>query len=65
MPDQPFEIFFDITWPQQPPAEKMLKFNISFHDSVKKIFFFQNTKISDKSPQIIDFKNLDDSVVIF
>ena len=28
-------------------------------------FFFQNTKISDISPQIIHFKNLDDSVVIF
>jgi hypothetical protein len=37
---------------------------VVFHDSVKKVFF-QNTKISDISPQIIDFKNLDDSVVIF
>ena len=37
---------------------------MNFHDSVKTLFF-QNTKISDKSPQIIDFKNLDDSVVIF
>ena len=37
---------------------------MNFHDSVKTLFF-QNTKISDISPQIIDFKNLDDSVVIF
>ena len=32
---------------------------------LSKTFFFQNTKISDISPQIIHFKNLDDSVVIF
>ena len=32
---------------------------------LSKNFFFQNTKISDISPQIIHFKNLDDSVVIF
>ena len=31
----------------------------------QKFIFFQNTKISDISPQIIHFKNLDDSVVIF
>ena len=31
-------------WPQQPPTEKVLKFNMSFHDSVK-TFFFQNSKI--------------------
>ena len=37
---------------------------MGFHDSVK-IFFFQITKISDISPQIIHFKNLDDSAVIF
>ena len=37
---------------------------MGFHDSVK-IFFFENTKISDLSTQIIHFKNLDDSVVIF
>ena len=37
---------------------------MDFHDSVKTLFF-QNTKTSDISPQIIDFKNLDDSVVIF
>ena len=49
----------DLTWPQQPPAEKVLKFNMSFHDSVKKIFF-QNIKIS---PQINEFKNLDHSEV--
>ena len=37
---------------------------MGFHDSAPN-FFFQNTKISDISPQIIHFKNLDDSVVIF
>jgi hypothetical protein len=31
-------------WPQQPQTEKVLKFKMSFHDSVK-IFFFQNIKI--------------------
>ena len=30
-----------------------------------KKFFFQNTKKSEISSQIIDFKNLDDSEVIF
>ena len=25
----------DIPWPQQPPTEKLLKFNIIFHDSTK------------------------------
>ena len=29
------------------------------------LFFFQNTKIDALIPKIIDFKNLDDSVVIF
>jgi len=36
--------FFDLMRPQRPPPEKVLKFNMSFNDSVKK-FFFQNTKI--------------------
>jgi hypothetical protein len=49
-------------WPQQPPTEKVLQINMGFHDSVKNIFF---KTLSDISPQIIDFKNLDDSVVIF
>ena len=30
--------FFDLTWPQQSPAEKVLKFNVSYHDFVKKFF---------------------------
>ena len=29
----------NIGWPQQPPTEKVLKFNMGFHDSVKNIFF--------------------------
>jgi hypothetical protein len=32
-------------WPQQPPTEKVLKFNMTFHDSTKKKKFFQNIKI--------------------
>jgi hypothetical protein len=32
---------------------------------LSKKIVFQNTKISALRPQIIDFKNLDDSVVIF
>ena len=38
---------------------------MSFHDSVKKNFFFKNSEESDISPQIIEFKNLEDSAVIF
>ena len=37
---------------------------MSFHDSVKN-FFFKNSEESDISPQIIEFKNLEDSAVIF
>ena len=29
----------DIGWPQQPPTEKVLKFNWIFHDSTPKIIF--------------------------
>ena len=49
-----------IGWPQQPPTEKVLKFNMSFHDFVKNIFF-KTSKESDISPQII---NLEDSEVL-
>ena len=34
----------NIGWPQQPPTEKMLKFNLIFHDSTKKTFFFKHQK---------------------
>ena len=34
----------DIGWPQQPLTEKVLKFNMIFHDSNKKKYF-QNIKI--------------------
>ena len=34
----------NISWPQQPPTEKVLKFNMTFHDSTK-TFCFQNIKI--------------------
>ena len=29
----------DIGWPQQPPTEKVLKFNMIFHDYTQKLFF--------------------------
>ena len=31
----------DIGWPQQPPTEKVLKFNMIFHDSTQKKDFFK------------------------
>ena len=31
--------FFDITWPQRPLREKMLKFNMSLHDFFRDLFF--------------------------
>ena len=63
MPDPPFEFFFDFTQPQRPPTEKVLKVNMSFHDSVKKKI--KNSEESDISPQIIELKRLEDSAVIF
>ena len=45
----------DIGWPQQPLAEKLLKFNMIFHDSNKK-------KIFSKHQNKAEFKNLDDSL---
>ena len=30
----------NIDWPQQPPIEKVLKFNMIFHYSTKKLYFF-------------------------
>jgi hypothetical protein len=47
----------DIGWPQQPPTEKVLKFNTIFHDSTQKIFF---SKHKNKA----EFKCLDDSEVL-
>ena len=44
----------DIGWPQQPLTEKVLKFNIIFHDSNIFLFF---SKHQNKA----EFKNLDDS----
>ena len=31
----------DNSWPQQPRTEKVLKFNMIFHDSTPKNFFFK------------------------
>ena len=39
----------NIGWPQQPPTEKLLKLNLIFHDSTKKLCFSKhqnNIKIS-------------------
>ena len=47
----------DIGWPQQPPIEKVLKFNMIFHDSTK-------IKIISKHQNELEFKNLDDSEVL-
>ena len=45
-------------WPQQPLTENVLKFNISFHDSVSFFPKHKNKVILDSS-QTIRFKNLD------
>ena len=47
----------NIDWPQQPPTEKMPKFNIIFHDSTPKTFF-------SKHENKVAFKCLDDSEVL-
>ena len=43
----------NIGWPQQPPTEKVLKFDMIFHDSTKKLTF-------SKHQCKAEFKNLDD-----
>ena len=45
-----------IGWPQQPPTEKVLKFNLIFHDSTKKYIFSKTSKLAE-------FKIMDDSEV--
>ena len=45
-----------IGWPQQHLTEKVLNFNVTFHDPTKKLFF---SKHQNKA----EFKNLDDSEV--
>ena len=47
----------NISWPQQPPTGKALKFNLIFHDSSKIIFV-------SKHQNNAEFKNLDDSKVL-
>ena len=47
----------DIGWPQQPPIEEVLKFNMIFHDYTQKNFF---SKHKNKA----EFKCLDDSEVL-
>ena len=46
-----------IGWPQQPPTEKVIKFNLIFHDSNQKNFF-------SKHKNEAEFKCLDDSEVL-
>ena len=60
MPIQQSETFFNLLQPQRPPTEKVLKFNTSFDDSVERFFF----KTSKECPQIIEFKNREDSEVL-
>ena len=48
----------NISWPQQPPTENVLNFNMIVHDSTKKKIVFQNIKNK------VVFKNLDDSGVL-
>ena len=43
--------FFDLMQPQGPLTEKVVKFNMGFHDSVKKKIF-KTSKESDISPKI-------------
>ena len=50
-----------IGWPQQPPTEEVLKFNMIFHDYTPN-FFFQNIKIKLNSNAWMTLKS---SVVIF
>ena len=47
----------NIGWPQQPLTERVLKFDMNFHDSTK-TFFFSKHQSKDK------FKNLDDTEVL-
>ena len=50
---KPVFIKYDIGWPQQPQTERVLKFNVIFHDSTPKNFF---SKHKNKT----EFKCLDD-----
>ena len=47
----------NIGCPQQPPTEKVLKFNLIFHDSTPQKYF-------SKQQNKAEFKNLDDSEVL-
>ena len=48
----------DISWPQQPPTEKVLEFNMIFHDSTPEKRFFSKHK--NKA----EFKYLDEFEVL-
>ena len=51
----------NIAWPQQPPAEKVLKFNMIFHDSTQNFFFSKHPK----KLNLLAWMTLKSSVVIF
>ena len=56
------KLYYDLTWPQRPTTEKVLKFNLTFHNSVN--FFLSKHQHKEYiSPKIIEFKNLEDSEV--
>ena len=60
-----WSIIWNLTHPQRPPTEKVLKFNISFDDSVKRFFF---SKQQNKVLKLLNsriWKPLKSSVVIF
>ena len=47
----------NIGWPQQPLTERVLKFDMNFHDSTKTFFL-------SKHQSTAKFKNLDDTEVL-
>ena len=51
----------DVGWPQQPQTERVLEFNMTYHNSTKKNFF-SNIKIEQNSNAWMTLKS---SVVIF
>ena len=55
--------YFDLMQPQRPPTEKLLKFNMSFHDSVEKLLLNKHQNKMMLLLKLIEFKNLEDSEV--
>ena len=57
--------FFDFTWPQWPLTEKVLKFNMSFHDSVKNVFFSKHQNKVTFAIKLLNSRSWKSSVVTF